>query len=108
MSTGCREWGAEIARRSPKPLRYVAEDAVVDFKGQLDTFADGGSGGHHAHVHLLFAGQADAGNEAGAQVDHAAVDAGHSCVGVKHYWAPVRAWCSTRGAGLPRKTSEGR
>lgn len=65
-------------------LRSFAEDAVEDFVSQVDGLVDSVAGGDDANIDLALAGEADAGDETGSQVDHSAVDAGQMGVGVEH------------------------
>jgi hypothetical protein len=65
-------------------FRHLPEDAVVDFVGEVDRLLDGATGRRHADVDLGFPRQPDAGDEAGPEVDHSAVDSRHVSVGVEH------------------------
>ncbi len=56
----------------------------IDFLSHVYRFIDSRSGGNDAHVYLFFACQADACDEARAEVDHASVDARHVGVWIKH------------------------
>jgi len=66
-------------------LGGFAEDAVEDFVSQVDGLVDGVAGGDDANVDLALAGEADAGDETGSEVDHSTVDAGQVGVRVEHH-----------------------
>jgi hypothetical protein len=51
---------------------------------QVDRFLDCLADGHDAHMHLAFARQPNSGNEARAEIDHSAIDAGDVGVRVEH------------------------
>ena len=67
----------------PEVFGDPSEDAVDDLVGEVDGLGDGGEGGDDAGVDLALAGEANAGDHAGAEVDEGGVGAGDVGVGVE-------------------------